>query len=313
MPDHVLVSFLKKFDRYPFCVKSNQEEYRIGEGEPEFTVNFKRPVSLQALMTSTSLALGEAYMDGSLEIEGDLYHALNRFLGQMGAFSTDKIALKKIFYTSMSKKNQREEVQSHYDIGNDFYRLWLDDTMSYSCGYFRSETDTLEQAQVNKVDYILDKLNLEKGMYLLDIGCGWGFLLIEAAKKYGMRGLGITLSNEQYREFQRRIEAEHLEHLPAPFYQRPEGISRGCVDQKIYLSRRGGPQPAGNPADSRGHAFLYCRRGEPAQALQQGAFMLEQEFSGAPRRGGGNVRRAVRADVGIVPVLLRGHLHEWNH
>lgn len=65
MPDHVLVSFLKKFDRYPFCVKSNQEEYRIGEGEPEFTVNFKRPVSLQALMTSTSLALGEAYMDGS--------------------------------------------------------------------------------------------------------------------------------------------------------------------------------------------------------------------------------------------------------
>lgn len=60
MPDHVLVSFLKKFDRYPFCVKSNQEEYRIGEGEPEFTVNFKRPVFLQALMTSTSLALGEA-------------------------------------------------------------------------------------------------------------------------------------------------------------------------------------------------------------------------------------------------------------
>lgn len=81
-------------------------------------------------------------------------------VGQMGAFSTDKIALKKIIYTSMSKKNQREEVQSHYDIGNDFYRLWLDDTMSYSCGYFRSETDTLEQAQVNKVDYILDKLNL---------------------------------------------------------------------------------------------------------------------------------------------------------
>lgn len=58
MPDHVLVSFLKKFDWYPFCVRSNQEEYRIGEGEPEFTVNFKRPVSLQALMTSTSLALG---------------------------------------------------------------------------------------------------------------------------------------------------------------------------------------------------------------------------------------------------------------
>lgn len=110
----------------------------------------------------------------------------------------------------MSKKNQEKEVQSHYDIGNDFYKLWLDETMSYSCGYFRHEDDSLYQAQVNKVDYILEKLYLKEGMSLLDIGCGWGFLLIEAAKKYGIHGLGITLSREQHDEFQRRIEAEGL-------------------------------------------------------------------------------------------------------
>lgn len=213
LEENVLIPFLEKFDQYPFCVKLNQKEFRIGEGEPEFTVNFKKTVPLTALMTSTSIALGEAYMDGDLEIEGDLYYALDHFLGQMGKFSTDQSALKKLIFTSKTKKNQKKEVQSHYDLGNDFYKLWLDETMSYSCGYFQKEEDTLAQAQVQKVDYILQKLYLKEGMSLLDIGCGWGFLLIEAAKKYGIRGMGITLSQEQYKEFQDRIAKEHLEDL----------------------------------------------------------------------------------------------------
>lgn len=152
-------------------------------------------------------------MDGRLEIEGNLYDALDHFLGQMGKFSTDEKALKKLLHPSVSRKNQAREVASHYDIGNDFYQLWLDETMSYSCGYFRHPDDTLYQAQVNKADYILEKLHLEEGMTLLDIGCGWGFLLIEAAKKYKIKGTGITLSREQHTEFQRRIEAEGLEDL----------------------------------------------------------------------------------------------------
>lgn len=213
LEDNAFISFLKKFDEHPFRVKMNQKEYLIGEGEPEFTVVFNKSIPLTSLMTSTSLALGEAYMDGTLEIEGDLYYALDHFLGQMGKFSTDKSALKKLIFSSTAKKNQKKEVQSHYDIGNDFYKLWLDETMSYSCGYFLHEDDTLYQAQVNKVDYILKKLRLEKGMSLLDIGCGWGFLLIEAAKKYGVHGTGITLSEEQYKEFQRRIKEDHLEDL----------------------------------------------------------------------------------------------------
>lgn len=210
---NAIISFLKKFDQYPFCVRMNRKEYQIGDGEPEFTVNFKKPVSLTSLMTSTSLALGEAYMDGNLEIKGDLYDALDHFLGQMDKFSADESKLKKLIFSSTAKKNQLKEVQSHYDIGNDFYKLWLDETMSYSCGYFLHEDDSLYQAQVNKVDYILKKLYLKEGMSLLDIGCGWGFLLIEAAKRYGVHGTGITLSQEQYDEFQRRITEEHLEQL----------------------------------------------------------------------------------------------------
>ena len=108
------------------------------------------------------------------------------------------------------KEKPEKEVSSHYDIGNDFYKLWLDETMSYSCGYFKHEDDTLYQAQKNKVDYILEKLYLKEGMTLLDIGCGWGFLLIEAAKKYKIKGTGITLSEEQYKECQKRIKEEGL-------------------------------------------------------------------------------------------------------
>ncbi|HIX16080.1 MAG TPA: cyclopropane-fatty-acyl-phospholipid synthase family protein [Candidatus Hungatella pullicola] len=211
LEEAAMIQFLKRFDENPFLVKIKGKEYKIGEGEPSFTVNFKKVIPLNDLVTSTSIALGEAYMDGDLEIEGNLYQALDHFLGQMGKFSTDENVLKKLIFTSTSKKNQQKEVSSHYDLGNDFYKLWLDETMSYSCGYFKNENDTLYDAQVNKVDYILKKLWLKEGMTLLDIGCGWGFLLIEAAKKYKIKGTGITLSKEQYKEFKERIVKEGLE------------------------------------------------------------------------------------------------------
>lgn len=210
MEEKAMVQFLSKFTKHPFLVRLKENEYPIGKGTPSFTVDFKKKIPVSKLITSTSLALGEAYMDGDLEIEGDLYQALDLFLGQMGKFSTDESALKKLVFSSTSKKNQATEVTSHYDIGNDFYKLWLDDTLSYSCAYFKNPNDTLYQAQVNKVDYILQKLHLEEGMHLLDIGCGWGYLLIEAAKKYRIKGTGITLSHEQLKEFKKRIAEENL-------------------------------------------------------------------------------------------------------
>ncbi|HJF18938.1 MAG TPA: cyclopropane-fatty-acyl-phospholipid synthase family protein [Enterococcus columbae] len=213
LEQNVMIPFLKKFDQYPFRVVINDKEHVIGQGKPEFTVHFNKNIPLKSLLTSTSLALGEAYMNKDLTIDGDLYYALDHFLGQMDKFSTDQSALKKLIYTSVTKNNQKKEVQSHYDIGNDFYQLWLDDTMSYSCAYFKHPDDSLYQAQVNKVDYILEKLALQPGMSLLDIGCGWGFLLIEAAKKYGVKGTGITLSEEQYRKANARIKELHLEEL----------------------------------------------------------------------------------------------------
>lgn len=211
LEDNLMIQFLKKFDENPFLIKINGKEVLVGEGKPAFVVRFNKSLDIKELRRSTSLALGEAYMRGDIEVEGDLFQALDQLLGQMGKFSLDKTALKKLIFTSNSKKNQKDEVSSHYDIGNDFYRLWLDDTLSYSCGYFKNPDDTLYDAQVNKVDYILEKLYLKEGMSLLDIGCGWGFLLIEAAKKYGINGVGITLSLEQHKKFSERIAEEGLE------------------------------------------------------------------------------------------------------
>lgn len=209
--EKAMLQFLSRFTDHPFLVKFKDSVHPIGEGEPAFTVEFKKAIPVSKLLNSTSLAWGEAYMDGDLIVEGNLYQALDHFLGQMGKFSADEHALKKLIFTSSSRKNQEKEVTSHYDIGNDFYKLWLDETMSYSCAYFKNPDDTLYQAQVNKVDYILQKLHLQEGMSLLDIGCGWGFLLIEAAKKYKVHGTGITLSHEQEKEFQKRIRDEGLE------------------------------------------------------------------------------------------------------
>ncbi|WP_054740039.1 SAM-dependent methyltransferase [Cellulosilyticum ruminicola] len=208
----LMKKFLNRFDGTAFDVMfESGEEFHIGELPSKFKVVFHKPVPYRDLMKSTSLALGEAYMNGEMEIEGDLVMALDEIFKFQSQFITDKHAMKKILYTSGTKSNQKKEVSSHYDIGNDFYKLWLDPTLSYSCAYFKKDDNSLEEAQINKVGYILKKLSLQQGMSLLDIGCGWGFLLIEAAKKYRIHGLGITLSEQQYKEFKKRIAEEKLE------------------------------------------------------------------------------------------------------
>lgn len=205
-----ITDYLQEFIPVTFQVKTKEDTFCIGEGEPRFMVTFHKEPDKKELLTSTSLALGEAYMRGELEVDKDLYEVLDLFLGEMGKFHRDKTGLKKLFHTSMSAKNQKKQISFHYDIGNEFYRLWLDESMSYSCAYFKNERDTLYQAQVQKVDHILEKLHLEKGMTLLDIGCGWGFLLKRAAEKYGVKGVGITLSKEQYQKFSEDIKREGL-------------------------------------------------------------------------------------------------------
>ena len=204
--DSFLVHYLERFNDHCFTVKIGDNEYTIGDGESEFTVIVNRDIPKKDLLISAELALGEAYMRKDIEIEGDLFKALCVVLGHVGKDSINRKVLSSLFNAGLKKKDQKQQVSSHYDLGNEFYKLWLDETMSYSCAYFKHENDSLKDAQYQKVHHILDKLYLKEGMTLLDIGCGWGFLLIEAARKYGVKGYGCTLSEEQWKKGQELID-----------------------------------------------------------------------------------------------------------
>ena len=190
------------------------EIIKYGEGEPEFKLIVKNFPSKKELLSDPSVALGEAYMKGDIDIEGDLQKFFESIIRNKDSFMNKNTVFRlasKIKAPSLIKS--KKDIAHHYDIGNDFYSLWLDKTMSYSCGYFKNPTDTLYDAQMNKIHHILKKLNLKEGQHLLDIGCGWGYLIIEAAKLYKVKALGITLSEEQFKKAKERIKQEGLEDL----------------------------------------------------------------------------------------------------
>lgn len=192
----------------------DEEEKKYGSGEPKFKIFIKSKLNLKKIIKNPFVALGEAYMEGKIEILGNIKELIESIYNSKKSFLNKKHkSLKKIRNIFTRLKKTRKNIEFHYDIGNEFYKLWLDKTMIYSCAYFKKPSDTLEEAQKNKIEYVLKKLLLEKGQTLLDIGCGWGALIIKAAKKYKVKALGITLSREQYLETKKRIEKEHLENL----------------------------------------------------------------------------------------------------
>ena len=214
--DKMLVKqFTKNLSDKTFTVRFwDGEEHKVGEGESAFNLVINKFPSKRDLLADASLALGEAYMDGDIDIEGNIQEAIESMMRNTSSFFNDSKLLKVVgIIKAAAKAKAKANIAHHYDIGNDFYKLWLDETMSYSCGYFKNEDDTLYEAQMNKIHHILKKLNLKEGQTLLDIGCGWGYLLIEAAKLYKVKGVGITLSEEQCKEANARIKKLGLEDL----------------------------------------------------------------------------------------------------
>jgi cyclopropane-fatty-acyl-phospholipid synthase len=194
-------------------------ESQYGNSEPTFKIIFNREPLLSDL-SDPSLALGEFYMDGIIDYEGKLDSLLNIMEMNKPLSISKPGTMKNIFTTAVKnlvsvadKKEQKSNIHAHYDLGNDFFSLWLDKTMCYSCAYFKTPQDSLYNAQIQKIDLILKKLRLEPGQKLLDIGCGWGSLIIRAAEKYGAKALGITLSEEQYASVTNRISNAGMSSL----------------------------------------------------------------------------------------------------
>ncbi len=205
MQKHLLKTVFQRFEQGGFTVRFwDGEEVTYGNEPPVVTLVFNEPLPASFPVNDLVLGFGEAYMDEIVDVEGsvkDVFLLFVRNEGNMegsGLTSTVAKVISTVGSGVTSKNQQKSNVQHHYDLGNDFFSLWLDETLSYSCAYFRNEDDTLKQAQLNKIDHILKKLQLQPGQRLLDIGTGWGWLLVRAAQQYDVEAVGITLSEEQY-------------------------------------------------------------------------------------------------------------------
>jgi len=156
--------------------------------------------ALRHLLKPSLASLGTAYVEGLIDLEGEVEDIVAVAVRLSSASGSDFVdgtqgLLSRLWAHGRSR--DRDAIQYHYDVSNDFYALFLDAHMVYSCAYFRSELDTLEQAQQNKLDHILTKLRIKPGETFLDVGAGWGALLVRAAQR-GARAVGITLSQNQY-------------------------------------------------------------------------------------------------------------------
>jgi cyclopropane-fatty-acyl-phospholipid synthase len=202
-----------------------------------FTLVFRNPqVVWSTVLSRDPLILAEAYFRGDLDIEGDFFGALSikdhldalklpageqlramltalrlRMLNATAHVETPSTSVNAPGVKQHSKAENSEAIHFHYDVSNEFYALWLDRAMVYSCAYFETPDVDLDDAQRAKLDHICRKLSLKPGESFLDIGCGWGALVIHAAQCYGVRAHGITLSSQQLKVAQERIAQAGLE------------------------------------------------------------------------------------------------------
>jgi len=197
-----------------------------------FSWKINRPGAVRSAFGASSLVrLAEGYIYGDFDLEGDIEaifpvadYLLNNRVTRKQKLRLSAMLLglpsgagprplrpgAKLRGKLHSKERDRQAVSYHYDLSNDFYALWLDSQLIYSCAYFNSPTEDLESAQLRKLDYVCRKLRLQPGERLLDVGCGWGGLVMHAARQYGANALGITLSRQQAELAEDRIRRAGL-------------------------------------------------------------------------------------------------------
>ncbi|MGH8802555.1 MAG: class I SAM-dependent methyltransferase, partial [Casimicrobiaceae bacterium] len=178
---------------------------------PAVDVVARNFAGLRALAAPEMGRLARAYVRGDIDFTGDAKRVLDIAESMVGSIAHGgEGARAKVLAWFHRRRGNRANIQYHYDVSNAFYRMWLDPRMVYSCAYFGSADDSLADAQAQKLDHICRKLRLTPGERFLDIGCGWGALILWAARHYGVTATGITLSQNQYDYVCREIEAQGL-------------------------------------------------------------------------------------------------------
>lgn len=189
----------------------NGQRLDLGKLAPQVTIRVPHVSALSYLLTPSLANLGKAYVEGRIDVEGRANEIIRvgsalaaHMLKPEGKFA--RIAR----LARHTKKIDQEAIQYHYDVSNDFYQTWLDENMVYSCAYFENGDEDLDTAQLKKIDHILTKIRVRPGDRLLDIGCGWGALVMRAAQKFGANCVGITLSRNQHALASERVQRAGL-------------------------------------------------------------------------------------------------------
>ena len=210
--------FLKKFiqtlnkEMVPLeIIDINGNKYSTALQDIKHKILIKDRKFFKALISPDAFSLGEAYVKGYFDISGSIKELYELVCGKLLNINQRKRGL--TFFPNFfmkTREKEKENIEYHYNVPSDFYRLFLGETMGYTCGYYTSENETMNNAQIEKMDIICRKLRLKKGEKLLDIGCGWGKFAVYAAKHYKVRVTGITLSSEQKEYAETQIKDKGL-------------------------------------------------------------------------------------------------------
>jgi cyclopropane-fatty-acyl-phospholipid synthase len=182
-----------------------------GEGH-RLRVRLSDRATLWKLLWDPLYQFGEAYADGRLEVDGDLFDLLMRLYGRSVGGTRGWGRLRRWWHRPRrnSLAGSRENIHHHYDLGNDFYALWLDEQLVYTCAYFPDPQMSLEAAQIAKLDHVCRKLRLRPGERVIEAGCGWGALALHMARHYGVRVQAYNISHEQIVYARQRAQREGL-------------------------------------------------------------------------------------------------------
>jgi cyclopropane-fatty-acyl-phospholipid synthase len=202
---------------------------------PQLTLTVRDPAVLTNFTQPTLGGLGEAYVEGRIDLDGDVAQAISIASGLVEVAGVSVAERPDAVPAEHAPRSDRADISHHYDVGNGFYRLWLDERMVYSCAYFESGSEDIDSAQRAKLDHVCRKLRLAAGERFLDIGCGWGALVLHAAQQYGVSAVGITLSEQQALLARQRIAAaglqDKVEVLLLDYRDLPKRFGEGTFDK----------------------------------------------------------------------------------
>ncbi|NOY98432.1 MAG: class I SAM-dependent methyltransferase [Chloroflexi bacterium] len=327
-------------DQWNFAVRFwNGATLPAGNGPAPFTLVFQHPGTLRRMFRPPlELALGEAFICGDFDIEGSVHSAVTQMdaLRQNAFSASDLFALARrlivlpkgtgpryhgrgparLAGSRHSRQRDRAAIHYHYDVGNDFYALWLDRNMTYSCAYFPTGTESLDSAQEQKYELICKKLRLQPGERLLDIGCGWGGLVMYAARHYGVTALGVTLSEQQVAYAAERIAASGLQDQAQVELRDYRDLRDASFDKVVsvgmfeHVGENHLPEYFGQVYRLLKPGGLFLNHGisrRPQKAPRGWAAFVERYILGA----GTFIQRYIFPDGELVPVSAVNLAAEW--